>query len=151
MNLCKTPKSPATRGLICHLLLHLSVEFVLGDLPQPAEHHRDQEGVEVLEILVVIWNLCVNSAKEVFLLVLESLPNNLKIENKFRFHVNLILYFVEQLCCLNLILGSGSISVLKVCSSYSHLVVALCSNFLTAVVDFFATGLLTCSLSSLFT
>ncbi len=72
MNLCKTPKSPATRGLICHLLLHLSLELVLGDLPQPAEHHGDQEGVEVLEILVVIRTLCVNAAKEVFLLVLVS-------------------------------------------------------------------------------
>ena len=72
MNLCKTPKSPATRRLIRHLLLHLPVKLVLGDLPQPAEHHWDQEGVEVLEILVVIWTLCVHAAKEVFLLVLVS-------------------------------------------------------------------------------
>ena len=72
MNLCKTPKSPATRRLIRHLLLHLPVELVLGDMPQPAEHNLDEQGVEVLEILVVIWILGVDAAKEVLFLVLIS-------------------------------------------------------------------------------
>ena len=70
MDLRQTPHPPPTGSLVRHLLFHLPVELVLGDLPQPAEHHRDEEGVVVLEILVIIWTLCVDASEEVPLLVL---------------------------------------------------------------------------------
>ena len=58
--------------MIRHLLLNLPVELVLGDLSEPAEHHGNDQGVEILEILVIIWTLGLYASKVVFLLVLIS-------------------------------------------------------------------------------
>ena len=71
MDFQQTPKPPTTRSRVDDPLLDLAVELVLGDLPVPAQHHGDQEGVVVLEILVVVGVAGVNTAEVISLIVLE--------------------------------------------------------------------------------
>ena len=72
MHFKQTPESPTTRSSVDDLLLDLAIELVLGDLSVPAQHDGDEQGVVVLEILVMVGVVGVHTPEEVSLVVLES-------------------------------------------------------------------------------
>ena len=70
MNFHQTPQPSATRSLIDHFLLDLSIESVLGHLSCPTQNHRNQQWIIILQILVIIWIVRVHTPEEVSLIVL---------------------------------------------------------------------------------
>ena len=72
MHFQQTSEPPTTGSSVDDLLLDLAVELVFGDLSVPAQHDGDEQGVVVLEILVMVGVTGVHTPEEVSLFVLES-------------------------------------------------------------------------------
>ena len=72
MNFNQTPQAAAARGFIHYFLLNFSVELVLCDLSQPAQTYWNNQRIQVLQVLVIVGVVSVDTSEEVSLVVLVS-------------------------------------------------------------------------------